>query len=514
MPKQSIAQRIVRVHADWKAGKPIDIRARWKKIKEDLPEEAAAIEAKFGPIPEATLDDVPLESAIQYAGRDADATARLDPHLDRMLDSMGLREVYEIDLAIIPMVDRMQHVGFRISPDHFRNLGRYLTDLMAIKVGEIRNESFRAGYKTGPDFNPNSPKQVRELMAGLGIRTGKTTKVSKEQSTNDKVLESLAFKYPTFRLVADYRELAKLRDSFCEQLPKYADESLRIHPNFRVTRVSSGRLSCTDPNLLAIPVRTELGKLIRSGFVAGEGRVLGSWDLDQIEMREMAHQSQDPVMIGWFNDGLDVHRMTGAAAFGCRPEDVTTVQRYASKRLGFGIITGITEIGLAEQMALAGAEGWDEATCGKFIAEYFQILRGVGRFIGDCRAEARRHSYVRDRWGRIRYLPGVHSELPFVREEALRQSHSFKISASAQGTLKRSMKCIWDWWKSDGIIGQIEPLLQIHDELVTELDAAKDFVEYIDAGMVHFLCHTPGNEMRVPIKAKGSTAPDWGSLKD
>jgi len=460
-------------------------------------------------MPDATLDDVPLEEAISYAARDADATLRIDPIIDRMLDELSLREVYEMDMAIVPMVDRMQHIGMRICPDHFANLSLHLTDMMHLKIGEI---DVASGHKSGLDYNPNSPKQTAELLFGmLGLKSTKKTKMKKE-STNDKVLEALSSKNPVARLICDYRELAKLRDSFCETLPKFADENLRVHPNFRITRVSSGRLSCIEPNLLAIPVRTELSKLIREGFVAGEERVLGSWDLDQIEMREMAHQSGDPVMIGWFNEGLDVHRMTGAAAFGCKPEDVTSVQRYASKRLGFGIITGITEIGLAEQMALAGAEGWDEQTCLKFINEYFKILRGVKRYIDNCRAEARRYGYVRDRWGRMRYLPGVHSDLSWVREEALRQSHSFKISASAQGLLKHSMKAIWDWWRSERLLGMIEPLLQIHDELVVELFDEAQFMDYISQGMIHFLCHT--THLCVPIKAKGSTAVNWGLLKD
>lgn len=509
MAKQSVQQRIGRVWSDYQADKNPDVRKRWAKIKEDLPEAAEAVIAKYGDIPVATLDDVPLQEAITYACRDADATLRVDSILDGMLDSMDLRGVYEMDLAVVPMVDRMQSVGMLVDPEYFAGLADYLTELMGLKIQEI----CRAVPGTPPDFNPNSGDQVEEwLTKRLHMRLSKKTKSGLRYSTNDKILEGLVFKNPLVRHVTDYREFVKLRDSYAVALPKFAGPDGRVHPNFRVTRVSSGRLSCTDPNLLGIPVRTELGKLVRGGFNAGPGRVMGSWDLDQIEVREMAHQSRDPVLMGWINQGLDTHRQVASEAFGKKPEDVSSLERYAGKRLNFGVITGITEIGLAEQMALAGAEGWDEQRCGDFIKEYFNILRGVRAYLESCRAEARRYSYVRDRWGRIRYLPGVHSELPFVRAEAERQSHSFKISASAQGTLKRAMAAIWDWWKSENILGRVEPLLQIHDELVVEADDDKDFLDYLDQGMVWFLCNAA--PMAVPIKAKGSIGETWGDLKD
>jgi len=255
-----------------------------------------------------------------------------------------------------------------------------------------------------------------------------------------------------------------------------------------------------------------MGKLLRSGFVAGPGKVYGSWDLNQIEMREMAHQSGDPVLCARFVNDEDVHAATAADYLGKDIRDVTFTERYAFKRVGFGVITGITEIGLAEQMALAGAEGWDEARCRDAIAGYFGIYKRVKQFMEDCRAEARRYGYVRDRWGRIRYLPGVHSDLKWIRAEAERQSHSFKISASAQGVLKMAMAAIWAWWENDKLLGRVDPLLQIHDEILTENDDDKQFKGYLDEGMNYFLCNT--TKLRVPIKSKGSYGRDWGSLKD
>lgn len=519
MAKQDIRGRVKRLVSDFTKNSGTDLRARWKKICEDQPEGFDDVIRALGSMPEATLDDIPLDVAVNYAARDADATYRVHGTLSAQLDREGLRPIYDLDMSVVPMVDRMQQVGIRIDRGHFSNLAEYLTDLMEIKRQEIIRASLATGINIDLDFNPNSPPQCAGLLfdahpRGFSLSTKKKTRGGAD-STNDKVLEALRFKDARVGLICDYRELSKLYSSFAVVLPLAADEDDRIHPRTKITRVSSGRFAMADPNLLAIPVRSELGKLIRAGFIAPEGRVLGGWDLDQIEMREMAHQSGDTRMVGIFREGkTDIHRQTAAWSFGIRPEDVTIIQRYAAKRIGFGVITGITEIGLSEQMALAGAEGWDEAKCKDAIAEYFKIYTGVKGYMEDCRSEARRFSYVTDRWGRRRYLPGVHSDLHWTAEEALRQSHSFKISSSAQGTLKHAMAAIWDWWKTDGILGRVDPLLQIHDELILEADEDKEFNDYIDQGMVHFMTNIDVIQMSVPIKAKGGFAKDWGSLKD
>lgn len=456
-------------------------------------------------MPVADLDDIPVKDAVEYACRDADATLRINPILDRRIDEMGLRGCYEMDLAVVPMVERMHSVGMLVDRRHLVELDSYLTDLMALEVQAVRKI-------VGVEINPNSPPQVAALLfEKLKLKPRKRTPTGMN-STQDKVLEAMRNEHPVVGHIIKYREYGTYRDDFCLKMVRLLDEDGRIHPNLGLTRVSSGRLNCKEPNLLGIPVREEMGKLLRSGFVAGPDKTYGSWDLNQIEMREMAHQSRDPVLISRFENDEDIHAATAADVFGKRLEDVSATERYAAKRIGFGVITGITEIGLAEQMALAGAEGWDEQSCGCAIRDYFGIYKYVLQFLHDCRAEARRYGYVRDRWGRIRYLPGVHSDLKWIRAEAERQSHSFKISASAQGVLKKSMAQIWEWWKSDGILGQVEPLLQVHDELLLEVDDDKEFCEYVDTGMLHFLCNT--TKLRVPIKAKGSYGPDWGSLKD
>ncbi len=457
-------------------------------------------------MPHATLDDVPLEDAIRYAARDADATLRVNDCLDRRIDQMHLRGVYEMDLAVVPMVERMRTVGMLVDVNHFVELDAHLTELMALEVVAIRD-------LIGMVVNPNSPKQMEELLFHkLHIKPRKKT-AGGLNSTQDKVLEAIRHEHPVVEHIIKYREYGTYRDDFCLKMVRLLGDDGRIHPDLQLTRVSSGRLSCKAPNLLGIPVREELGKLLRAGFVAGVGKVYGSWDLNQIEMREMAHQSGDEILIGRFERNEDIHAATAADMFGKDVADVTATERYAAKRVGFGVITGITEIGLAEQMALAGATGWDEFRCASAIREYFNIYRRVRSYMDGCRAEARRYGFVRDRWGRIRYLPGVYSDLSWVRAEAERQSHSFKISASAQGVLKMAMAQIWAWMQEYkyGHFG-IEPLLQIHDELLFELDEDPAFIAEADAAIQYFMCHT--TDLRVPIKAKGSTGVNWGVLKD
>jgi DNA polymerase-1 len=456
-------------------------------------------------MPEATLDDIPRGIAVRYAARDADATLRIYPILSQMIDQMGLREVYEIDMGIIPMVDRMRTVGMKVDIPHFHKLEKFLSH-------EMNRIQLNITERTGFSINPVSGDQTAMMLVALKVPMTKMTKGGSRESTNDKVLESLRHYHPAVGLVCDYRELAKLRDSFCVVLPRLVDSDGRIRCNFRITRVSSGRLSATNPNLLAIPVRSEVAKKIREGFVAEKGCVLGSWDLDQIEMRIMADESGDANLCDGFIKGVDVHKKTGGLIYGKRPEDVTPMERYAAKRVGFGVITGITAVGLLDQMALAGAKDWTEYRCQEAIDEYFKIYPGVGSYIERRRAEARRFGYVRDRWGRIRYLPGALSDIPRIREEANRQSHSHCIQAGAQGLIKRAMKVLWTDWREFGFAGKIEPLLQIHDELLFEVKDHPDWRKDWDELVIERLTTT--TKLRVPVKAKGSYGANWGVLKD
>lgn len=538
----SLARYLDRLVKDLNQDKPVDVRARWHKMGDKTRKDTGvdirdAVVSALGPMPEATLDDVPLDRAIHYAARDADATLRIYPVLQSMIDQNDQNQILGIDLGAIPMFERMQANGFKADVPHFRQLG-------ARMVGEM--ERLRADVKriTGAEINPNSPVQVAELLFDqLGLPAGKKTKGG-ANSTNDKVLEAMRFVHPVMPFILDYRECSKIKSSFCDPLAYLTGRDGRIRGTIKVTRVASGRPSMTDPNLLAQPVRSELGKELRRGFVAEDGCVLGDWDLSQIEMCEMGHQSEDPVLCALLNDpDKDAHSETAALMFGIplhrgskreRYAEVDEIRhRYPAKRVGFGVITGITGIGLKDQMAIAnatknglamgqGGDPWTESDCDLLIIEWFKIYKRVKTYMTGCRQEARQYGYVRDRWGRIRYLPGIYSSRSWIREEAERQSHSHKISSSAQGVMKLAMRAIWDFvldqWRKPGTthtVGDtvypgrhVEPIIQIYDSLVFEIEDDPELREYWNMVMVN--CLTQTTTMRVPIKCKGGWSYRWG----
>src|SRR6267142_4312697 len=334
MARQSLSKRISTV-ADCEAP-----QERWQKVKEDFDGDSqlAELEAAIGQMPQCTLDDIPLNDAIQYAAADADATFQLNPILDAEIDRLGLRKALQIDYDVIPMIRRMMDVGMLIDRDHFAQL-----EVIFDECQQTLTQSIQA--IAGPDFSPSSPDQVADLLfTRLGLATARLTKTKRRPTTDDKALEALKYSHPVVPLLLEYREVAKLRSTYCI-LPDFADGDNRIHPDLTLARVPSGRLASSDPNLLAIPTRTELGKEIRRGFIAPPGCVLASADLNQIEMRAMAHISQDERMLQAFHDGTDIHTQTASLMFRCSKEAVTDAQRHHGKQVGFGIINGITASG-------------------------------------------------------------------------------------------------------------------------------------------------------------------------
>jgi uracil-DNA glycosylase family 4 len=518
---QSIGRRIARMvqdvekkgilHPDNPSG--VDIR---KRVDSWDDTGAEALVTAIGPVPEPTLSDIPRERAIHYACRDADATGRVFPFLVKKVKDEGMWDVCMIDHGIMPMVERMQANGLLVDKAHMEMLEGRLTQEMSDKRDEIE-------AMVGVRINPSSPPQTAALLfKQLKLPSRKTTSTGQD-STQDKVLEGLRLAHPVVPLVLDYRELDKARGSFVRVALTKTGSDNRLRCNLRLTRVSSGRIAANTPNLMAIPVRSAIGKEIRQGFIAPPGKLLADWDLDQAEMRFMAHDSQDASLVDIFCGGhLDIHTDTAARMFSKPYADVDkNTERYAAKRVGFGVITGITGAGLVDQMVLAGAKRpdggeWTEGQCDDLIARWFQARPGVAVYMDRCRAEARRQGWVADMWGRRRYLPGVWSSVERIREEACRQSHSHKIQAGAQGYFKIAMARIWwwleeVWWPRGGRWAEIEPLLQIHDSLLFELPDDKEIVEEVDQVVVMEMAGAA--ELRVPMGAKGGRAKNWGDLK-
>ena len=519
---QSVGRRIARMVQDVEkkgilhSGNPsgVDIRKRVDSWEDTGAE--ALVEA-IGPVPEPTLSDIPKADAEKYACRDADATWRIFPRLMRRVREQGMEEICRIDHGILPMLERMQSNGLLVDKPHMRMLEERLTNQMS----EVRDQ---IKEMVGVRINPASPPQTASLLfRQLKLPSRKTTSTGQD-STQDKVLEGLRGAHPVVPLILDYRELDKARGSFVRIALSRAGADDRLRCNLRATRVTSGRVAANTPNLMAIPIRSAIGKEIRQGFIAPPGKLLADWDLDQAEMRWMAHDSQDEGLISIFCGGkLDVHTDTAATMFSKPYADIDkNTERYAAKRVGFGVITGITGMGLVDQMVLAGAKSpdgddWTEAECDDLIARWFHARPGVAVYMDRCRAEARRQGWVADLWGRRRYLPGVWSSVERIREEACRQSHSHKIQAGAQGYIKVAMAKIWwwleeVWWPRGGVWAEIEPLLQIHDSLLFELPDDPEVIAEVDEVVVMELSNA--RELLVPMGAKGGRAKNWGDLKD
>lgn len=451
-------------------GEGRSLRARWKdcRAREVLQDELELIDE----MPEPTLDDVPLERAIHYAGRDADGTLRINEPLDQQINAMGLRGALNADIEAVPMLNRMQVVGFGVDVEFFRGLSG---DLAA----EWEREQRVLDAIVGHSLNVNSTLAVPDyLFQELTLPIRKLTDGG-QGSTNDKILEAMRLDPRTpdaaklaIHQIQEVREIRKIKSAFADAIPQFVRHG-RIHPRFRI--VSTGRLACSNPNLLAFPKHSDRGLRIREGFLAGPGRLLGSIDLSQIEMRVFAINCDDPRMLAQFRSGYDFHLMGAAERLGKRPEDVTKHERFTQKAINFGVLMGITEHGLLDQYHKAGLTAYTLDDMRRFLAEWFRQYPQAATYISEKHAEARRHGFVRDMWGRLRYVPGIKSGDRYIREGAERQAQATPTQSGAQGLMKRYMRRVWDrmthvrdhegwFW---------EPLLQIHDDLITEFDAEK-----------------------------------------
>lgn len=497
---RKVVQAIDRVLRPSRAKVEKSTRQRWQD----------SVAGKELTLPPVTLDDVEQESpgkVIHYACRDADATLRIAPILEAKIDAMGLRDALNADLGAVPMIARMQEVGLLVDLDHHFAHYKDLSHLLDLEVQRLDEWIWKLA---GRPFNVASSEQVADMLFGqLGLQGKKKTKSGDRFSTVDKVLEAIKGAHPIIQHILDRREAAKLKGTYVDKIPSFVAPDGRLHPRYRITRVASGRLAAADPNVLAFPKHSALGRLVRAGIVVPPGVVFGEWDLDQIEMRVMAHDSGDEQMVAEILSGVDKHRATASLIFGKKAQDINGEERFAAKAVNFGVLMGITEHGLLDQFHKNGQTHWTQDACAQLLAEWFRAYPGVRSYIYGKHAEARRYGYVRDMWGRVRYLPGVHSDDKYIREEALRQAQATPIQSGAQGIVKRWMALVWREMKGmwrDGFY--VEPNLQVHDALLCEFQ--EDLLPLVDAVMLETLKELPA--LRVPVTAKGTTGRNWGEV--
>lgn len=480
-------------------------RKAWLNIE---PEIRLPLETLCGPMPDFTLDLVPFGKVLRYACADADGTRRLGRKLlSAIYEDDRLLTLYRMDMDVVPAMVRMKKIGMPINPAKFKKL----TKDVELEMAKIQNRLNK--HNGGAFLNAGSADQVRDLIYNrIGLSTRILTKKGRKLSTNDKALEALKGKHPVIVDITDYRERAKIKGSFSEVLPYLADNSNRIHPDGKLTRTVTGRRAYANPNLQAIPVRSPLGLRVREAFEAPNGRFLASADLSQIEMRVMAHLSEDKGLMKLIFEGKDIHGITAQGMFDVTAEEAKDKKfREPAKRVGFGIITGITEIGLHQQLEMNGIFLYSQDDCKKMIDDWFRMYPGVARYIEFCRARARRLGYAETMWGRRRPLPAARSELFWLRQEAERDSHSHAIQGSAAEIQKRAEKRIWDELQTPDF-SWAEMLLTIHDETIVEGQTGGGREKRLGEMMV--ACMTMDSAlMKVPLEAKYSFGKDWGVLK-
>ncbi len=407
-------------------------------------------------------------SAAEHAAGRAGMVLGLAALLESRLASEGLSELYRtIDGPLLPLLARMEAHGIRIDT---RLLERMSLE-MESAIGQARTEIH---VLAGEEFNVDSPKQLRQvLFSKLELKTRRKTAKGREASTDAQTLEELSGDHPIASKILEYRELAKLKGTYVDALPRLVDkESGRVHTSYHPTGAATGRLSSSDPNLQNIPARTEAGRKIRAAFVPQDGWVFLASDYSQIELRVLAHMTGDPELIAAFRRGEDIHRHTAARVFGVLPDLVTSEMRQRAKVVNFGVLYGMSETRLAREQGIPRSEAR------RFIAAYFARFVRVREYIDAVREQARGSGIVRTLFGRLRRFPQLSQRVNrAVQEQALRAAVNTTVQGTAADLMKLSMLAVERAIDRSGLAARI--LLQVHDELLLEVPAAS--VEAVSA---------------------------------
>ena len=391
------------------------------------------------------------------SGERADFLQRLAPTLRAEIKEKELDEVYEkIDLPLAPVLADMERVGVRVDP---KTLGK-MSQSMEKEVRRLEKEIWELA---GVEFNVNSPTQLAEILFDkLNLAPAAKRGKAKSRSTAADVLEELGASHPLPGKVVEYREIAKLKSTYVDSLPKLIHpETGRVHTSLSQTGTATGRLSSSDPNLQNIPIRTELGREIRAAFVAEKGKVLFSADYSQIELRVMAHFSKDPVLLEAFRNGEDIHARTAQEVFGVGPLAQTAEHRRAAKAINFGIIYGLSAFGLAQQL------GIEQREAAQFITAYFTRYKGVKTYLDSVLAETRKTGVAKTLFGRIRPISEITSPQIQLRNFAERTALNSPLQGTAADLIKMAMINIDARLQEEKF--EAKMILQVHDELLFEV---------------------------------------------
>ena len=405
-----------------------------------------------------------------------------------------LRSIYDdIEQPLIEVLARMEDTGVAI--DAFRLAQQ--SEALGIRIDELVNDAYKIAGET---FNLSSPKQLGQILfTKLGLPIKKKTS-SGTPSTDEEVLTELALDYPLPKLILEHRRLTKLRSTYLDKLPRMVDpKDGRVHTTFGQATAVTGRLASSDPNLQNIPVRTTEGRQVREAFVAESGGVIISADYSQIELRIMAHLSQDPGLLQAFACGEDIHRATAAEVFGRRPEDVTSDERRMAKVINFGLIYGMSAFGLAQNL------GIERRVASHYIDEYFARYPGVKRYMEAKRAEAHAQGYVETAFGRRLWIPEIASSRKPLQAAAERAAINAPMQGTAADLIKLAMIRVDAWLKEAGLKTRL--VLQVHDELI--LEAPVDEAELVKEKVPQLMAEVAS--LSVPLVAEVGMGDSWGA---
>jgi DNA polymerase-1 len=410
--------------------------------------------------------------------------------------SSSLMNVYRtMDLPLVPVLLRMEAAGVRIDS----NVLSAMSTRLAVDMDTLADRIYS---QSGERFNINSPKQLGDVLFNKMLLP-KPMKYGKGKviSTAQDVLEELADHHPVPALVLEYRQLAKLRSTYLDSLPNLVDSEGRVHTTFNQVGTATGRLSSTNPNLQNIPVRTALGREIRAAFIPAPGNLLMSADYSQIELRLMAHFSQDPLLLNAYRTGQDIHTLTASEVFGIPVAELDKETRSRAKAVNFGIVYGISPFGLAAQL------GIDQKVAKTYIETYFERYAGVRRFIDETLETVRRDQAVRTYFGRVRPIPDIGSRNPNMRGFAERTAINTPLQGTAADLIKLAMIRIDDAITQRNLRSRMT--LQVHDELL--FDVIPEEAEELRTLVQHEMEHVA--EFSVPIVAEVGLGPNWRDIK-
>ena len=399
------------------------------------------------------MRDLTPEDVYEYAAEDADITLQLKNVLEKKLDEVNARKLFEeIEMPLVKVLADMEINGVRLDTDQLKETQKVFTD----RMNQYERHAFE---EAGQEFNISSPRQVGDILFGKMQLVEKPKKTKTGQYvTSEEVLQQLSGKAPIVDDILNYRGMKKLLGTYVEALPKLIDEKdQHIHTSFNQAITATGRLSSSDPNLQNIPVRDDDGKEIRKCFIPDEGCKWFSADYSQIELRIMAHLSGDENMIEAFREGFDIHRATASKIWKESIEDVSDAQRKKAKQANFGIIYGITAFGLAQRMDISNKEAK------QLIDDYFETFPKVYQYMEQAKESAREKGYAETMFGRRRYLPDIKSGNNTVRGFAERNAINAPIQGSEADIIKIAMIRIWQRFKDENLRSKM--ILQVHDEL-------------------------------------------------